>query len=386
MKLIFFCNGRLPTEKAYGYHACKMCEKFAEAGFAVELWYPVRQNKINENIFAYYGLKQNFSLKPIKHYDFFRVYKYLGKLAYYLNNLLFFLSVGFCRFDKDTIVYTLSPGLIWWFNWRGFKTGYESHDWFGSFRKLCLHTFYLKVAKRIITTNQYIKNKFVERGFTEENILVAPNGIDIEEYDFDCTKQEAIDRLGLDSGLNDKKIFLYTGSLKTKGVEKGIDEIFAAMKILADKNLFFMMVGASDDDKLYYDKLASQLGIASQVGFEPRVKHDKLALYQKAADLLLMPFPDRAHYRYFMSPMKMFEYMASGRPIIASNLPSIKEILNENNCVFCAPDNAPDLAEKIKLVLNNSDLAKRVSTQALLDAKQYTWRKRAEKIKEFLVK
>ena len=80
----------------------------------------------------------------------------------------------------------------------------------------------------------------------------------------------------------------------------------------------------------------------------------------------------------------MFEYMASKRPIITSNLPSIKEILNENNCVFFQSDNQKDLAEKIIFLLANKNLADKISEQAYREVKDYTWKKRAEKIINFI--
>jgi len=78
--------------------------------------------------------------------------------------------------------------------------------------------------------------------------------------------------------------------------------------------------------------------------------------------------------------------MCSGRPIIASDLPSIKEVLNENNCIFCKPDDVEDLANKIEFVLNekNKDKIDLLVKQALSDVKNYTWSNRVEKILNFL--
>jgi glycosyltransferase involved in cell wall biosynthesis len=76
--------------------------------------------------------------------------------------------------------------------------------------------------------------------------------------------------------------------------------------------------------------------------------------------------------------------MASSVPIVVSDLPSIREILNENNAVFVEPNNPESLANGIKKVLQNNDLADRISKQALQDVQNYTWQKRAEKILEFI--
>ncbi len=76
--------------------------------------------------------------------------------------------------------------------------------------------------------------------------------------------------------------------------------------------------------------------------------------------------------------------MASGVPIVASDLPSIREILNEKNAVLVKPDMPVYLAEGIKNVLKNPDFSDRISKQAYSDAREYTWSKRSTKIMEFI--
>ena len=82
--------------------------------------------------------------------------------------------------------------------------------------------------------------------------------------------------------------------------------------------------------------------------------------------------------------MKLFEYMASGRPIVASNIPSIAEILNKDNAILVDPDNPEELASGIKQHLVNSDLAEKIAKQAYQDGRQYTWEERAKRISDFI--
>jgi glycosyltransferase involved in cell wall biosynthesis len=109
-----------------------------------------------------------------------------------------------------------------------------------------------------------------------------------------------------------------------------------------------------------------------------------VALYQKAGDILLMPFPDIEHYAFYMSPLKMFEYMASRRPIVASDLPSIREILNENNAVLVKPGDCRDLAVNLRKVIIDKALGDNLAQQAFKDAQEYSWEKRAAKILDFI--
>jgi glycosyltransferase involved in cell wall biosynthesis len=86
----------------------------------------------------------------------------------------------------------------------------------------------------------------------------------------------------------------------------------------------------------------------------------------------------------YTSPMKLFEYMASGIPIVASDLPSIREILNESNSVLVDPDIPKSIINGIIEVITNKSLANKISEQSFLDVENYTWSKRAINILEFI--
>ena len=99
-----------------------------------------------------------------------------------------------------------------------------------------------------------------------------------------------------------------------------------------------------------------------------------------------MTYPNTKHYRLYMSPLKMFEYMASGVPIVSSELPSIREVLNETNAVLVKADSAKSLAEGMKQILLNDDLSVNISDNALKDAQEYTWHNRVNNILKFIGK
>jgi len=373
MKIIYLANIRIPTEKAHGYQICKMCEEFAGLGAEVELWVPARDNQIKEDPLTFYGLKNNFKIRIIKNFDFFIYYEYLGKLSFWLQSCSFALKLFFIRADKAAVIYTRNPEISWIFNLRGYRTVFEAHNWP---RKDLLFKFLAKSSGKIITITSGLREKFLKNNCRENNLLVAPDGVDLEKFDINIDKPEAKKKLNLPL---DKKIALYSGSLYLYDW-KGVDVFLDAAKILAGDCLA-VLVGGNEAEvaKIKNEYQADNLLLT---GHQPR---QLIPYYLKAADVLVMPNKsgDKMSEKY-TSPLKLFEYMASGRPLAASDLPSAREILNEKNCLFFRPNDAKDLAEKIKSLLSDQALANKIAAQAQLDAKKYAWRERAKSIIDFI--
>ena len=110
-----------------------------------------------------------------------------------------------------------------------------------------------------------------------------------------------------------------------------------------------------------------------------------MPVYLAAADILLIPF-DRVvtgssggNSADICSPMKLFEYMATGRAIVSSDLPVIHEILNEKNAIFCPPEDLPAWKATIGELIKNRSRIESLGAVARKDAATYSWLSRAEK-------
>jgi len=108
-----------------------------------------------------------------------------------------------------------------------------------------------------------------------------------------------------------------------------------------------------------------------------------LAMYYRAADVLAMPFPNTRHYAYEMSPLKLFEYMASGTPIVTSDLPSVREILDQTSAVFYLPESLPALIEALRRAMDDDG---RLAKHAKGMVGQFTWQERGRRILECIKK
>ena len=374
----------MPTEKAHGHQIGKMCEQFSLLEKEVELWLPTRKNDINQDMFSYYSLANNFKIKKIKSFDptflfgAFEKWYIRFQAAFFIVSLFFYLL--FKRDKKNYIFYTRDEYLIPVLELFSKNISWECHA-LPSHLKF-YQKYIIKCAAVIILTKK-MKEELVGLDVADNKILISPDAVDFKIFDINLGKEEARKKLNLPA---DKIILGYTGSFKTKAMDKGLDDIIKALKLLAGKNnkIILAAIGGSPQDIEYYKKRAEASEVLTNCLFIDKVNQNQLAIYQKAFDMLLMPFPNVRHYAYFMSPLKMFEYMASGRPIISSDLPSIREALNEGNCLFCQPDNPIDLAKKIEMILADPGLAERISQRAYQDVKLYTWEKRAENILNFI--
>ena len=103
--------------------------------------------------------------------------------------------------------------------------------------------------------------------------------------------------------------------------------------------------------------------------------------YLMAADVCLITSPQNEFFANETSPMKLFEYMMAGRTIIASDLPSTREVVSHGESAFLVPpSDVAALAEALRTLRDDVDLRRKLGAQAAQDALQYTWQARAERI------
>lgn len=378
-KIYYIVNARIPTEKAHGIQICKMCEAFSNIGMKLELWVPTRKNPIKEDTFSYYGLKKNFKIKYIKCFDFIKYKTRIGKICFYLQGLLFFMKLIFKKFDREAIIYTRTPEIAWLFKLKNYETVFEAHRWPETKDKL--YKFLLKKVDKIICNSSGTEKKFKQNDF--KNTLVAPNGVDINKYrlsQISSTNRHGLKRkLGLPT---DKKIVMYVGHLYKW---KGADVLVKAAETMADrKDIVFVLVGGTDKDIKRYKKIIQAKKLKNIILFGHQ-KQENIPVILGCADVLLLPnVPISQEAIEYSCPIKAFEYMASKKPIIASDLPSIREILNTENAILVKPGSVKALANAIKFALENPDFCAKISKQAHRDVQKYTWEKRAKRILEFI--
>ncbi len=372
MRLLYLASQRFPTEKAYGVQIAKMCEAFANAGIEVELVVPTRKGAIADS-FEYYGVKRNFRFTRIASPDFYLPWV-LDRIAFYVKQ--FIAAKRLARYAKENgadIFYTRDELVAIFLNWYSLRTVvFEAHNF--SDRRRAFYGYFKNRGNKIVVISKKLGDEFRTLGFGLNEILIARDGFDQAEFADVPGKEEARRLLGLSE---DTKIIMYTGHLF---VWKGADILAQAASFLPD--MFFVFVGGTSGD---IERLRRLYGSAKNILIVGHRPHTDIPTYLSAADVLVLPnlSVERMSVQY-TSPLKLFEYMAAMRPIVASDLPSIREVLNEGNAVFFEAGNAPKLAEVIERVTSDTGFSKAIAGQAAQDAQDYTWGRRVSRIIQFL--
>ncbi|MEI6346111.1 MAG: glycosyltransferase [bacterium] len=372
MNVSYIVNARIPTEKAHGFQIMKVCEEFARKGVKTELVVPNRSSAIVKDPFSYYGIESSFPIRRLG-VDVFRFQSLFGSITHGLQSLAFLYSLSRYTPSKETIIYTRNPEICWLFRLRGYRAVYNAHNWTNTHPSI--FQLLTRSASGVVCNSFGTAKEFSTHGY--QKVFVAPNGADVVTFSrITETKEVLRAQLGL---ALEKKIAMYVGHLYGW---KGVDTVLAAAATSKDKNNLFVLVGGTETDVRTCQEHCVREGIDNilVLGHKERAM---IPRYLLSADALLLPnVPTTKESENYTSPIKMFEYMASGVPIIASNLASIGEVLDDSTAYLVPPANP----EAILTALH--DIDPKAPSQRAIHAKtrvmDYTWDKHAEKVIAFL--
>lgn len=400
----------IPVPGANTINFLKHAEGFFNLGYDVEVLGVTRfvddkwKFKI-KNLHNFYNINKNIKIKYFRgnlfHYftDFTQANNFFTKFIYKYNPAKVFAKIvqllpklnkyldpeikisNYCIKNKFDLAYCRG-------NFRAIKyniinkipTVIESHYNFFPFEleeisKLTKSKYF----KGIITISNFIKQNYIKQGFPDEKILVLEDAVELENFD-KITNDKTKIRKKLNLPL-DKKIILYTGKMR---YDRGINTILDAAKILDNQAFSFYLLGANKIRLKIWENYLKKNNIQADVNILEFKPHKLIPYYLKAADILLAQYSLNCQSLKWMSPIKIFEYMGSKTPIIATNAGRMGEICNNNECLLTNPDDPRDLSEKIKFLINDKNLRNKLAQNAYQKAKMLTYKKRCQKIIEFV--
>jgi len=370
MKIIFPTGHIYPSRGAHARHTLEMARSF---------------NKLlnKDFLFIICKTKDTDILKGIDYkesrYPLF-LKKIKARTIFYLFWLFkFFLSE---KKLKDTVLFLndrkLAHVCIILRPFFGYKIIFECHGINHNFSD----RFLVKNSDGTVFTTQGLVTLLQkECDFSEKKYIVLPNAVDLNLFEKTPDSKDFLrEKLALPK---DKVLIGYIGRFKPLGFDKGINSMMDALSFLPE-NISMCFIGGVEREIAEYEEIAKDKGVEDRCIFQVYVKAELVPFYMKAMDILaLTPPANEEFFVYHTSPMKMFEYMASKRPIISSELPALKEILDEETAVFIKPADSLNLAEAVKEILRNPELGKRIAEKAFLKVQDFTWEKRGQKVIEF---
>lgn len=240
-------------------------------------------------------------------------------------------------------------------------------------------------ADVVVVVSEVMKEELLQRGINDNKILVNPNGVHPSVYSPNVDSS-SIKKL---YNLEDKFVF---GFLGTFGPWHGAEVLTEAFAVFQKKHpelkgkVTLLLVGDGKTMPLV-QKVILENSLEDSVILTGLVPQDQGPAYLSACDVLVSPHiqnPDKS--KFFGSPTKLFEYMSMSKPIIASDLEQIGEILEHNHtALLTRPGNIDDLVEAMFTLFSNTSLRTKLGEAARKEViSQYSWHDHAKKILNFL--
>lgn len=367
MRILYAAYARMPTEKAHGIQIASMCDAFARVGETVTLAVPRRPNHLAEDLFSYYGLQKRFACVSVP----IPFAKVKGRVRFVLGEIAFALALKRSTDVRADIVFTRSAWVTFFLGSR-FPTFFEIHNF--PIRFHFLWRVLLRRAAGFVSTNRWKAGRLEELlRLPPGSVCVAPNGYAADSF----SMQEEVDDIRTAHHLPKGPLVLYTGNVYGWKGTALLAHVARSMP-----GVSFVFVGGTDRDVERFR--VEHSGIANII-LVPHLKRERIPSYLRAADVLVLPnSASTEESRHGTSPIKLFEYMASGSPIVASDLPSIREIVDEHHVRFFTPDDAHSLRTAIEDVLQHREEARVRAQAARVHAQGYTWEVRAQNIAAYM--
>jgi len=367
MKIAYISSSTIPSKAANSIHVMKMCQAFSRSVHEVTLFAKQGGQEDWQKIKQEYGVETDFSCQciPLKNMRG-RGYIYAWQAVNKAISL------------QPDIIYCRNLAAAFFATFRGYKVIFESHApvsdsgvvAIGLFRRLLKSA---NLVKLVVITNTLANYYRVQYGVADNLLLVAADGAD----------EIAEDTVPM--FLNGRTGCMQIGYVGHLYAGKGMEVVLPLARLCS--NADFHIVGGTDKDLNYWREQAADI---PNITFHGHVPHHQTAAYIRAFDVVLLPNQAKVNaygkgandIGQWTSPLKAFEYMAAGKPIIASDLPVLGEVFTDRyNALLCAADNTQQWQEGILLLSEDAGLRANlgINSKNEFEAK-YSWFARAKHI------
>jgi glycosyltransferase involved in cell wall biosynthesis len=366
MRIACITTSVVPSKTANSIQAMKVVHALHEIGHDVHLWVPEFEKSTWDQIADIYGLKSRFEITWTRFLPISKQYDFCWK------------SVSAANRWGAQVVYTWALQAAVFAQMRELPTVMEFHDFpMGRIGPELFKIFAFSPQKKLsLCTTRALAEGMQERygfQFNPSELQIAPNGTETERYADLPSPSEARKTIGLPDGFT----VGYTGHFYAG---RGMDLLTEIARLMPEVN--FLWVGGRPEDVSPWQGQLEKRSIhnVTITGFIP---NSRLPLYQAAADVLAMPYGKKisgssgGDISGVINPMKMFDYMAAGRPIVASDIAVFHEVLDEKFAVFCESENPESWINAIRSLQHDPGIRESMGTLGGQEAEKYSWKNRA---------
>jgi glycosyltransferase involved in cell wall biosynthesis len=347
-----------------------MCAALAEAGALVKLVARQGEAMPSGELLSYYGLSPTFEFRPAAWPRWPRAADLFQARAVFAEP-----GPGWVCYTRGRDLTASMVALL-----RGLWAVVELHGLPATAReRLMLGWMSRQPRARLITISEPLRDHYRHQFEIETGL--APDGVDLKRFDPPVSREAARAQLGLGPG----PWVVYVGGLYAG---RGVETLFAAA---AGLPVQVLIVGGRDEADLAGWRAQAAAAGAARVRFEGYQAPARIPLYLFAADILAMPYGSRIltgsgeDITCWTSPLKLFEYLAAGRPIVASDVQAVRGVLvHDSNALLGAPEDVAGLRDSIRRLLADPALAGRLAAAARQTARGHTWAARAGSILEMI--
>lgn len=352
----------LPSKTASPVQIFKMCDAFSSMNYSVSLF--TFNNKLSLQI-----LKKNYNIK--RKINIIGYKKNKIKINFFYRILYSIFVVKYLQNKNNIVIYGRSLLTSIFLSFLKIKNFIEIHQ---QPKGLTLILFNLK---KLLLGKKYQKFIFIHKNLipyfsiSKKDYIIKDDAVSLEDF-----------RVRRKTKIKDE--CLYTGGLYPG---KGLETI--SKIALKNPKIKFTIYG--DRSKASYDTISV---VPKNVFLRDFIPYSKIPKVLKQFKIILMPYSEKimvnaknSDVSSYISPLKLFEYLASGNIIIASKMPAYAHILKNNfNAFLVDKNNIDEWSQKINFVLRDKIKIKKIQKNALLTAKKFTWNKRAIEIIKFINK
>ena len=389
LKIVYMSNSTLPSRTANSIHVMKMCQAFGKAGHNVVLIAPAVKPEADvgvDMIFDYYGVDSCFTIKKLVFWS-----RNVNSVAYFISTIVycFLIMLLFIRLKPDVVYGRYFTG-CYVSTMMGIKTYFESHApiWMSreSHSQIVAPSARLRFFKQMVRHRKFQKLVVISQALKDIHLgsgVVKEDDVEVVHDSAD----EVPDFLPL-KGWPGRKNHLQIGYIGSLYYGRGIEIIFELAEFF--KDLDFHIIGGKKNEYRRFRNYRSDSHNVFLHGYVPPRDTYK---YANSCDVLIAGYQRKVYVSggagdtgKFMSPLKIFEYMACKKAIITSDLPVLREVLDEKAAILVPPDDVVSWINAINTLKKNKRLRQKLGEIAYNRfLAKHTWRHRAKEITAWMV-